>query len=354
MAHLIRRSGVTQEQANRLDKINSAGRHLLGIINAILDLSKIDSGKLILDESEVHLEALIRNVVSMLSDSAEEKHLKLLIESQWTAYPLIGDATRLQQALLNYVINAIKFTDSGNIILRTLIDDEDPESVLVRFEVQDSGIGITPEVSQRLFNPFEQATGLTKRRHGGTGLGLAITRRFAQLMGGEAGVESTPNVGSTFWFTARLKKNGVAGGASTHTSIDAEAVLKQRYSGLRILLVDDEPINREVAMGQLEDVGLLVETAVDGEEAVTMAQKNNFAVILMDMQMPKLNGLEATRLIRQLHGYRKIPIIAMTANAFTEDKTQCLMAGMNDFLSKPFMPEELFAILLRNLEHSTS
>jgi CheY-like chemotaxis protein len=168
-------------------------------------------------------------------------------------------------------------------------------------------------------------------------------------MGGKVGADSSAGVGSTFWFTATLKKNGAAVGTSTVTAIDAETELQQRCAGQRILLVDDEPINREVAMMQLEDVDLLVDVAEDGEEAVSIAQKNSYAAILMDMQMPKLNGLEATRLIRQLPGYQNVPIIAMTANAFAEDKAQCLMAGMNDFLSKPFMPEELFAILFKAL-----
>jgi CheY-like chemotaxis protein len=168
-------------------------------------------------------------------------------------------------------------------------------------------------------------------------------------MGGKVGADSTAGVGSTFWLTVKLKKGGAAALALAATDVDAEAELRERYAGQRILLVDDEPINREVAFMQLEDAGLLVETAVDGEEAVAMARKTRYAAIFMDMQMPKLNGVEATQQIRQLPGYQDIPIIAMTANAFAEDKAQCLAAGMNDFLTKPFIPMKLFAILLRAL-----
>jgi CheY-like chemotaxis protein len=187
------------------------------------------------------------------------------------------------------------------------------------------------------------------RKYGGTGLGLAITKRLAELMGGEAGADSTADVGSTFWFTVKLAKGGEAVAALTETAVDAEAEIRRRYAGQRILVVDDEPVNREVALMQLEAVGLVADTANDGAEAVALAQKNSYAAIFMDMQMPKLNGLEATREIRQLPGCRDTPIIAMTANAFVEDKEQCLAAGMTDFLIKPFNPDDLFAILLRSL-----
>jgi CheY-like chemotaxis protein len=229
------------------------------------------------------------------------------------------------------------------------MQEETATSAMLRFEVQDTGIGITPEAMSRLFSAFEQADNSMTRKYGGTGLGLAITRRLADLMGGKVGADSTPCVGSTFWFSVKLKKNGTEALAPAANDVDAEAELRQRYAGQRILVVDDEPINREVALMQLEDVSLLTDTAEDGEEAVAMALKTDYAAILMDMQMPKLNGVDATRQIRQLPGYQDIPIIAMTANAFAEDKAQCLAAGMNDFLIKPFIPEALFAILLRAL-----
>jgi CheY-like chemotaxis protein len=251
--------------------------------------------------------------------------------------------------LLNYATNAVKFTDQGTVTLRALKQEETDDSVTVRFEVTDTGIGIAPEVMSRLFTAFEQADNSMTRKYGGTGLGLAITRRLAELMGGEAGAESTPGMGSTFWFTVKLTKSSEAAVAPTQTVVDAEAEIRQRYAGHRILVVDDEPINREVALMQLEFVDLVADTAEDGAEAVAMARKNSYSAIFMDMQMPKLNGIEATQEIRQLPGYQDTPIIAMTANAFAEDKAKCRAAGMNDFLIKPFNPAELFAILLRSL-----
>jgi CheY-like chemotaxis protein len=349
MANILRREGVTPQQATRLDTIDASAQHLLSVINDVLDLSKIEAGKFTLEEAPLVISSLLANVNSILSERVKAKGLHLLIETEHLPHNLVGDPTRLQQALLNYATNAVKFTETGTVTLRVLMQEETAASVTVRFEVQDTGIGITPEAMARLFSAFEQADNSMTRKYGGTGLGLAITRRLAELMGGEAGAKSTPGVGSTFWFSARLKKGSAEALAPAASDVDAEAELRQCYAGQRILLVDDEPINREVALMQLEDVGLLTDMAEDGEEAVAMARKTRYAAIFMDMQMPKLNGVEATRQIRQLPGYQDIPIIAMTANAFAEDKAQCLAAGMNDFLIKPFIPEELFAILLRAL-----
>jgi signal transduction histidine kinase/CheY-like chemotaxis protein len=349
MANILRREGVSPQQALRLDTIDASAQHLLSVINDVLDLSKIEAGKFTLEEVPVAVGSLLANVSSILAERVKAKGLHLLIETAHLPHQLLGDPTRLQQALLNYATNAVKFTETGTVTLRAILQEETADSVMLRFEVQDTGIGITPEAMSRLFSAFEQADNSMTRKYGGTGLGLAITQRLANLMGGKVGADSAPGVGSTFWFTANLKKNGAAVGTSTAAAVDAEAELQKRYAGQRILVVDDEPINREVALMQLEDVYLLADTAEDGQEAVDMARKTHYAAILMDMQMPKLNGVEATQQIRQLPGYQNIPIIAMTANAFAEDKAQCLAAGMNDFLSKPFTPEALFAILLRAL-----
>ncbi len=349
MANILRREGVTSKQAQRLDTIDASAQHLLSVINDVLDISKIEAGKLTLEEAPVVVSSLLANVNSILSEGVKAKGIRLLIEAEHLPHNLMGDPTRLQQALLNYATNAVKFTEQGTVTLRILKQEETADSVRVRFEVRDTGIGISPEAMSRLFSTFEQADNSMTRKYGGTGLGLAITRRLAALMGGETGADSTPGVGSTFWFSVKLKKGGAPDSAPTEAALDAEAEIRQRYAGQRILVVDDEPINREVALMQFEAVGLVADTAEDGAKAVAMARENRYAAIFMDMQMPKLNGVEATQEIRQLPGYRDTPIIAMTANVFAEDKERCFKAGMNDFLIKPFSPDELFAVLLRSL-----
>jgi signal transduction histidine kinase/ActR/RegA family two-component response regulator len=351
MAHLMRRGGVSPKQAAQLDKIDTAAEHLLGIINEILDISKIEAGKLVLEEVPLSIDSLLANASSILGGRARAKGIRLAIE-RGAALPhtLYGDPMRLQQALLNYATNALKFTEAGSVVLRASKQDEDAESLLVRFEVADTGIGIAAETLPRLFSTFEQADNSTTRKYGGTGLGLAITRRIAELMQGEAGVESAPGQGSTFWFTARLKKRGAVSAAPEALESDAETLIQRDFAGCRILVVDDEPVNREVARMLLEDIGLGVDTAEDGERAVAMARQTAYAVILMDMQMPKLDGLDATRRIHQLPGRAHTPIIAMTANAFADDKAKCFAAGMTDFLVKPFDPDTIFATLLRGLQ----
>jgi two-component system sensor histidine kinase/response regulator len=352
MAHLLRRSGVTADQARRLDKIDSAAQHLLGIINSILDISKIEAGKFVIDEAPLNPYGLLTNVRSILAERAREKGISLLVGAESLPMDLIGDPTRLQQALLNYATNAIKFTEKGSVTLRTIMVGESPEAVTLRFEVQDTGIGIAPEAMSRLFLAFEQADNSMTRRYGGTGLGLAITRRLAHLMGGEAGVESKPGVGSTFWFTACLKRNTAAPGAIAGKHSDAEHALRQRHGGSRILVVDDEPINREVASNQLEAAGLVVDQAEDGAEAIKLAKAGAYAAIIMDMQMPNINGLDATRTLRSIPGYLGTPVIALTANVFAEDKARCFEAGMNDFVAKPCDPELLYATLLHWLDRA--
>ena len=488
MTHILRRSISTPDQLDKLGKIAAAAEHLLGIINDILDLSKIEADKIVLEKMNFDLESVLTRTCRIVIDRAHAKQLELIVDIEPGVRILNGDASRLSQALLNYLVNAIKFTECGTITLRVRAVEKSETDILLCFEVQDTGIGIAPEALGRLFQSFEQADSSTTRKYGGTGLGLAITRRLANLMGGDAGVESTINVGSTFWMTARfglvsidagrhqipelkgmralvvddtpmtcvvhaqlLRMVGIdaevassgeeavnmviranqdgtpfdlllvdmlmpgvdgfemlsmlqrqqtqipmawlvtasgdtailddaplAGFSETllkplsisilhqalmkhlHTLLhQAENVtplltdhaeisfefLKRNYPDMRLLLVEDEPINQEVAREILAELGWKIDVANNGREAVELVSQHRYDVILMDMQMPIMSGLDATRLIRQLPDCKDIPILAMTANAFVEDREACFDAGMNDFLIKPVMPDILFDTL---------
>ena len=352
MTYLLRRKARDPEQIHRLGKIAGAGQHLMSIINDILDLSKIEAGKLVLDERDLDLQGLAQNIASMLAEQAGAKGLELKLEPDPLLRVVRGDITRLTQAFLNLAANAVKFTESGSVTLRTLKTGETAECVSVRFEVIDTGIGIEPGTLASLFMPFQQADGTTTRQYGGAGLGLAITLRLAELMGGGAGAESHPGLGSRLWFTARLGKSGQAvddtGPAGSDPAL--ELLRAGGHAGARILLVEDDPINQEVGRALLQEAGLVVDMAGDGVDAVARIRQTDpcsYALLLMDMQMPRLDGLDATRQIRALPQGATVPIIAMTANAFVEDRERCRAAGMNDFVAKPVDPERFYAILLR-------
>jgi PAS domain S-box-containing protein len=498
LTHILRRARPSPEQDDKLGKIASSADHLLGVINDILDVSKIEAGKLVLEKADFELEALLNRICAMLMDRVRAKELELVIDIDAGIGTVNGDATRLGQALLNYLGNAVKFTDHGTITVGCRLIEETADGVLVRLDVEDTGIGIGAEAMTRLFHAFEQADSSTTRKYGGTGLGLTITRRLAQLMGGDAGVESTPGVGSRFWLTARLgrvsavsrvrrierlagrralvvddtpvsrlvqsqmlrvagldcemagsgaaalelveaadagsrpfdlvlldlnmpdmggfetlanlnllplarrpvawlvtasgdeailddarfigfdevllkplssavlhealqrhlgalldtNESGVADAASG--GADAESVLRRDHRNARLLLAEDDPVNREVGLVLLEDIGWTIDTAEDGQQALDLAAVNAYQLILMDMQMPVMNGLEATRAIRKLPNRQEVPILAMTANAFAEDREACLEAGMNDFLTKPVVPEKLFEVLLKWLTRKSA
>ena len=364
---LMRRDAPTPQQAERMDKVARAAQHLLAIVNDVLDLARIEADQVQLESGDFHLATLFDAVASIVGEPAQAKGL--LLVQDCTAAPgwLQGDARRLRQALLNLATNAVKFTARGAVTLRAQLVEEDADGLLIRFSVQDTGIGVAADKLPRLFQEFEQVDSSTTRQYGGTGLGLAITRRLARLMGGEAGAESAAGVGSTFWFTARLGGGRVTlpGPHSTDSNIGTDrtdrinstdstdspdAALRQRHQGARILLAEDNEVNRELALEWLRRAGLVADTAVDGCEAVQRAREGRYDLILMDMQMPVMDGLEATQAIRALPGLASVPILAMTANAYAENRAACTAAGMSDFITKPVLLSAFYATLLKWLD----
>ncbi|TCJ16275.1 response regulator [Parasulfuritortus cantonensis] len=350
MTDLALRRAEDARQTDQLRKIRQASHHLLGIINDILDLSKIEAERLVLESHPFSLGEVLENLFSLVADKAAEKGVKLTRAIDPALAPLLlqGDAMRLGQVLLNLVGNAIKFTSAGSVDLSAALIESGAGEAVVRFDVRDTGIGIAVEDQRRLFNAFEQADGSMTRKYGGTGLGLAISKRLVLMMGGDIGVDSRPGRGSNFWFTARFARApGYAEVSPARPGLPAEEQLRRRFPGARVLLVEDEPINQEVSRGLLEEAGLHVDVADDGLRAVAMAGEAEYDLILMDMQMPRMNGVDATRAIRELPGCAGVPILAMTANAFDEDRDRCLAAGMADHIAKPVDPDRLFETLLK-------
>jgi len=355
MTRFAQRRAADPTLQDQLGKIDQASRHLLQVINDILDISKIEAERLHLESIAFTLPDVLDNLLGLTGQKAREKGLRLSIEAppEVLALPLRGDPVRLGQVLINLTDNAIKFTEHGAVTVRLRASEADAGSVELRCEVEDSGIGIAPEDQARLFTAFEQADGSMTRKYGGTGLGLTISKRLARMMGGDIGVRSEPGLGSTFWFTVRLdqaRPSAEVAHAPLMSEAEAEARLIARHAGRRVLLVEDEPISQEVSRALLEDVHLAVDVAEDGVAALHMAQQHPYDLILMDMQMPKMNGVDAARAIRHLPRHRATPILAMTANAFDEDRQTCLEAGMNDHIAKPVVPVILFEHLLRWLE----
>ena len=366
LAHLMHSDAIQPAQRERLGKVSDAARHLLNILNDILDLSKIESGKLQLEQIDFDLHALLARASALVADRAHAQGLALVLHTEALPRWLRGDPTRLLQALLNLLGNAVKFTERGCVTLQGALLSSGPQGLQLRFEVQDTGIGIAADKLGELFIAFEQADSSTTRRYGGSGLGLVITRQLARLMGGDAGVESELGVGSRFWFSVCLQPAAPMGaGAATEgaqarplwapgsqtlrgsATQSAREALRAHHPGARILLAEDNAVNQEVATELLRSAGLEVDLAETGVEAIAMARNARYDLILMDVQMPELNGLQATRAIRALPGAQATPILAMTANAFGEDRLECLASGMNDHVAKPVDPRGLYETLLR-------
>lgn len=340
MTNLALKTPLDPKQYDYLTKIDYAAHHLLALINNILDFSKIEANKLELEIRDFELHSVFENLSSQLAYSATSKGLLLnFLPDSCLSMPLRGDPLRLTQILLNYTSNAIKFTDKGEITVHASILEESKSHLLLRFEVQDTGIGISVEAIDKLFKAFHQADASTSRKYGGTGLGLAISKQLAELMGGTLGVESQPNQGSKFWFTARLAQGSEPVAHATPPRPLNMEVLK----GAAILLAEDNPFNQQVAFEILRDAGARVSIVSNGQEAIDMLQTRRFDCVLMDMQMPVMDGLEAARQIRSNPALADIPVIAMTANAGHEDRSRCFAAGMDYFVSKPVFPDQLYA-----------
>ncbi|MBU1365024.1 MAG: PAS domain S-box protein [Gammaproteobacteria bacterium] len=350
MTGLALKQATDPKLRDQLGKVTKASQHLLHVINDILDISKIEAERLTLDEVDFMLATPLDNLSNLALPAATAKGLTLRIDIApgLADQPLRGDFQRLGQILLNLTSNAIKFTNQGSVSLDISASQETSTDLLLRCAIRDTGIGISAEDQSRLFQAFEQSDNSMTRKYGGTGLGLAISKRLASLMGGSIGVDSQPGAGSTFWFTARLKK-AAAGFEATDQAVDQlpEESLKARHAGARVLLAEDEPINQEVSRELLESAGLVVDLAEDGVEAVDLAKDTDYDLILLDLQMPRMNGIDAARIIRALPGHQAVPILALTANAFTGDRQKCMDAGMNDHIGKPVDPDQLFATLLK-------
>lgn len=353
MAFLLRSEGLNDKQQGYLGKMEAAARRLLDVLDAVLELSKISSGTVNLAQNSVFLDELLEEAAKTVHGRASAKGLRLEILPSGFHSSFIGDKARLQQALHNYLDNAIKFTREGTVSVAVRMESESEDNCRVRFEVTDSGPGIPEQDIDRLFSAFEQVDNSSTRRDGGPGLGLAITRRIAELMGGEAGVESTPGRGSTFWFTSELRCMP-SSESETVLHLDApsseQQLLAEQFAGQQVLVVDDNLDSQIVTGALLREVKLHPLTASSGEEALQIARTHpDIALVLTDISMPGMDGFETTRELRKLPGFARRPIVALSAHTLASDRMGAVAAGMDDFVTKPIVPEALYRILLTQM-----
>jgi CheY-like chemotaxis protein len=333
---------LDNRQQDYLEKIQVSGRVLLELVDDVLDYSHLESGKLQLDRGVIDIASMIESVVALYQSKAKEKGIKIIVDVDARVdASLIGDAVRLKQMLANYISNAVKFSEKGKITIRVFVVAGSVSNLLLRFEVVDEGIGISPQAQQKLFAAFQQADMSLRRQFGGSGLGLAINRRLSAMMGGEVGFESQSGKGSTFWFTARLTRLDAPELAKEITLPAKKTLVEQRLQNISVLLVEDDHFNQQVTQELLEMSGTAVTVASNGQEALQCLADRSFDCILMDLQMPVMDGLEATRLIRADAKLRDSLIIAMTANIWGDGMERCFAAGVNDFLGKPVRPDLL-------------
>ena len=352
MTDLLLETPLNAEQREYAETVHASGEGLLRIINDILDVSRIEAGKLELERRDFDLESLLRELTASMTPRAREKGITL---EQWLdpAVPrqLRGDAGRLRQVLGNLLDNALKFTSEGHVrVAVKKLFSGDHDNVLLHFTVQDTGCGIPEEKLETLFSPFTQGDASTTRRHGGAGLGLAIARRLAELMDGEIGARSTPGEGSKFRFSVRLERahNGDANKAR-ETEEHPEGAPLPDFSkhDARVVVVEDNRINRQVVLGMLRNLGLGATAAANGREALELLEQENCDLLLMDIQMPVMDGMETTREVRARPDMHDVPVIAMTAHAMRGDREACLAAGMDDYLAKPITRSALARVLQR-------
>ena len=351
LAQLALRAELPDKQRDQIGKIQLAARNLLGIVNDVLDISKIEADRLTLEHTTFAVQSLWTQLEGVIGMMAEAKQVAFLIEADpMLPSSVMGDPLRLGQVLINLAGNAVKFTPGGGRVrVEARLSARSDNHVTIRFSVSDTGIGMTDEQVDQLFVPFAQADSSTTREYGGTGLGLSISRRLVEMMGGEIWVDSRPGHGSTFHFTARLQS--VANEEAASATDSAATVTGPRFSGTRLLLVEDNELNREIAVELLSTSGLIIDVAGDGRQALQMLELQTYDGVLMDCMMPLMDGYEATRRIRAQKRFAQLPVIAMTANVLPEDRARCIDSGMNDHIGKPLDLEKALVTISRWVGH---